>query len=199
MAIDPRGFIRVSIADTCAIWNVLSSDKLYQSANAAGCVFCCTGFVNYECLLKPRKKIYAHDVELQNRLRSARARAKFQLFSLEIEDLQEVEILERRKKLGKGELSSIAFAKRTGQAFLTDDQNAVKLALEVLPSGHVQTTPDLFGWLIFEQLLGDSDKQVVISQHESLKRPLKEKFEEGYSLALQYRLASRKLQADNPT
>lgn len=193
MAIDPRGFNRVSIADTCAVWNVLSSDTLYQSANAAGCVFCCTGFVNYECLLKPRKKMYAHDVELQNRLRAARARARFQLFSLEIEDLQEVEILERRKKLGKGELSSIAFAKRTGQAFLTDDKNALKLALEVLPSGHVQTTPDLFGWLIFERRLGDSDKQVVISQHESLKRPLKEQFEEGYSLALQYRLASRGL------
>ena len=102
-------------------------------------------------------------------------------------------MLERRKKLGKGELSSIAFAKRTGQAFLTDDKNALKLALEVLPRGQVQTTPDLFGWLIFEQRLGDSDKQVVISQHESLKRPLKEKFEESYSLALQYRLASREL------
>lgn len=187
------------MADTCAVWNVLSSDKLYQSASAAGCIFCCTGFVNYECLLKPRKHVYAHDVELQNRLRSARTKGKFQLFILEIEDLQEVEILERRKKLGKGELSSIAFAKRTGQAFLTDDKNALKLALEVLPSGYVQTTPDLFGWLIYEQLLGDSDKQVVISQHESLKRPLKEKFEEGYSLALQYRLASRAFQAENPT
>lgn len=179
------------MADTCSVWNVLSSDRLYQSATSAGCVFCCTGYVNYECLLKPRKKAYSHDVELQRRLRAARNGGKFQLFSLEIEDLQEIEILERRKKLGKGELSSIAFAKRTRQAFLTDDKNALKLALEVLPSGHVQTTPDLFCWLIFEQLLGDSDKQVVISQHESLKRPLKEQFEECYLLALQYRLASR--------
>jgi hypothetical protein len=110
---------------------------------------------------------------------------------LEIEDLQEIEILERRKKLGKGELSSIAFAKRTCQAFLSDDKNALKLALEVLPTGRVQTTPDLFCWLIFEQLLGDSDKRVVVTQHESLKRPLTEQFEECYLLALQYRLASR--------
>ena len=117
--------------------------------------------------------------------------AGWRLGAHSLEDLQEIEILERRKKLGKGELSSIAFAKRTRQAFLTDDKNALKLALEVLPSGHVQTTPDLFCWLIFEQLLGDSDKQVVISQHESLKRPLKEQFEECYLLALQYRLASR--------
>src|SRR6266852_5420208 len=191
MAVDPRSFNRVSMADTCAVWNVLSSDRLYQSASSAGCIFCCTGFVNYECLLKPRKKIYSHDVELQKRLRTARKGGRFQLFSLEVEDLQEVEILERRKKLGKGELSSIAFAKRTQQAFLTDDKNAFKLAIEVLPAGRVQTTPDLFCWLIFEQLLGDSDKQVVISQHESLKGPLREQFEESYSLALQYRLSSR--------
>jgi hypothetical protein len=187
------------MADTCAVWNVLSSDILYQTASSAGCVFCCTGFVNYECLLKPRKKVNPHDVELQKRLNAARTGGKFQLFNLEIEDLQEVEILERRKKLGKGELSSIAFAKRTGQAFLTDDKNAFKLALEVLPTGHVQTTPDMFCWLIYEQLLGDSDKQEVISQHESLNRPLKEKFEESYSMALQYRLASRASQTENPT
>jgi hypothetical protein len=128
---------------------------------------------------------------LQRRLRVARNGGKFQLFSLAIEDLQEIEILERRKKLGRGELSSIAFAKRTHQAFLTDDKNALKLALQVLPTGRVQTTPDLFCWLIFEQFLGDSDKQVVISQHESLKRPLKEQFEESYAVALQYRLACR--------
>jgi len=80
---------------------------------------------------------------------------------------------------------------RTQQAFLTDDKNALRLALEVLPVGHVQTTPDLFCWLIFEQLLGDSDKQVVISEHESLNGPLKDQFEASYSLALQYRLASK--------
>jgi len=191
MAIDPRSFNKVSLTDTCSVWNVLSSDRLYRSASAAGCVFCCTAFVNYECLLKPRKRLYSHDVELQKRLIAARQAGKFQLFSLEIEDLQEVEILERRKKLGKGELSSIAFAKRTRQAFLTDDKNALRLALEVLPVGHVQTTPDLFCWLIFEQLLGDSDKQVVISEHESLNGPLKDQFEASYSLALQYRLASK--------
>jgi hypothetical protein len=191
MAIDPRGFNRVSMADTCSVWNVLSSDLLYQTASSAGCTFCCTGFVNYECLLKPRKKPNAYDIELQKRLTTARKAGRFQLFSLEIEDLQEVEILERRKKLGKGELSSIAFAKRTQQAFLTDDKNAFKLAIQVLPTDRVQTTPDLFCWLMFEQLLGDSDKQVVISQHESLNRPLREQFEDSYSLALQYRLASR--------
>jgi hypothetical protein len=191
MASDPRSFNKVSMADTCSVWNVLSSNRLYHGAISAGCIFCCTGFVNYECLLKPRKKAHSPDLELQRRLTAARNGGKFQLFNLEIEDLQEVEILEKRKKLGKGELSSIAFAKRTHQAFLTDDKNALKLALEVLPTGRVQTTPDLFCWLVFEQFLGDSDKQVVISEHESLERPLREQLEESYSIALQYRLASR--------
>ena len=191
MVSDPRSFNKVSMADTCSVWNLLASNRLYQSAISAGCIFCCTGFVNYECLLKPRKRMHLPDVELRRRLTAARDGGRFQLFSLEIEDLQEIEILEKRKKLGKGELSSIAFAKRTHQAFLTDDKNALKLALEVLPNGRVQTTPDLFCWLLFEQFLGDSDKQVVISEHESLERPLKEQFEESYSMALQYRLTSR--------
>lgn len=36
-----------------------------------------------------------------------------------------VEALENRKKLGKGELSSSAFAMKIGQAVITDDQKPV--------------------------------------------------------------------------
>ncbi len=97
-----------------------------------------------------------------------------------------MEILERRKKLGKGELSSIAFAKGTGQAFLTDDQKARKLALEVLP-GQVQTTPHLFGWLLFEGTLNDSDSASVIAEHEQVNLPLGQYFKEIYETVQRYR------------
>ena len=190
MAVDPRTFFQTNMADTCSVWNVLSSSCLYQGAVSAGCTFSCTEFVIYECLQKPRQGVYQHDVELQRRLKEEQKKGRFQTFRLEIEDLQELDILQRRKKLGKGELSSIAFAKRTSQAFLTDDKGASRLAREIMVAQHVQSTPHLFSWMIYERILVDSDKQTVINEHESVKGQLREQFEEYYTLALQYR-ASR--------
>lgn len=115
-----------------------------------------------------------------------RINGSFKSYSLALEDLQEVEILEKRNRLSKSELSSIAYARRTCQGFLTDDQQARKLALEVIP-GLVQTTPHLFGWLTFEGTLNDSDKAVVITEHEQLELPLRQHFEEVYQIAKQYR------------
>jgi hypothetical protein len=188
MAIDPSDFQKLNVTDTCAVWNVLSSKLLLQAAMSAGCVFSCTAFTAYECLLKPRKLTTPEDEELQKRLRAEQNNGRFQVYHLEVEDLLEVEILEKRKNLGKGELSSIAFAKRTRQAFQTDDQSARKLAQQVLPTKFVQTTPHLLGWLYFVQLLGDGDKNDIIKEHESLRRPLRPHFEEMYYRALQYRL-----------
>jgi hypothetical protein len=186
MPIDPRTFHRVNMIDTCTLWNVLSSNKLYQGALSTGCVFSCTGFVIYQCLHKPRLKADQCDTELQRRLMNERVNGSFKSYPLALEDLQEVEILEKRNRLGKGELSSIAYAKRTGQAFLTDDQQARKLALEIIP-GRVQTTPHLFGWLVWEGILNDSDKTVVIAEHEQLQLPLCKHFEEVYLTVKQYR------------
>ena len=186
MPVDPRSFWHSNMADTCSVWNVLSSSCLYQSAVSAGCTFSCTDFVIYECLHKPRQGIYEHDLELQRRLRAEQEKGSFQTFHLEIEDLQELDILENRKKLGKGELSSIAFAKRTSQAFLTDDRGAFRLAREIMVAGHVQSTPHLFSWMIYERILHDSDKETIIKEHESVKGQLRQKFEESYAVALQY-------------
>jgi predicted nucleic acid-binding protein len=193
MPVDPRSFWQTNMADTCSVWNVLSSSCLYQGAVSAGCTFSCTEFVLYECLQKPRQLVHEHDVELQRRLREEQKKGRFQTFHLEIEDLQELDILERRKKLGKGELSSIAFAKRTSQAFLTDDRGAFRLAREIMVSGHVQSTPHLFSWMIYERILLDSDKQTIIKEHESMQGQLTQQFEESYAVALQYRLSLRRI------
>jgi len=166
MALNLSSFNNLNVVDTCAVWNVLSSALLFSAANSANCVFSCTRFVAYECLDKPRKNINTQDENLQNILRKEQIKKKFQVYDLEIEDLLEVEILEKRKNLGKGELSSIAFAKRTNQLFLTDDQRARKLAMEVMESDRVQTTPHLLGWLFYNKLLGDTDKDSIISEHQ---------------------------------
>jgi hypothetical protein len=177
--------------DASSVWNLLSSNTLYRRALSNGCVFSCTSFVMYECLHKPRSNCSERDTELQKRLNNERNAGLFKSYSLVLEDLQEVEILERRKRLGKGELSSIAFAKRTGQAFLTDDQKAQRLAHEVMP-GLVQTIPHLFGWLLFQGTLKDSEKTTVIAEHEEAGLPLRKCFDETYLVVQQYRSFSGK-------
>ena len=142
MAIDPSKFHPVNVADTCSVWNVLSSKMLFNAAREARCDFCITSFVRYECLVKPRKSTTVAEQELMDRLRAAQRRGAFQHHSCGIEDLQSISVLESRKCLGKGELSSIAFAMKIRQAVITDDMKAHKLAVE---AGHAltQTTPHL--------------------------------------------------------
>ena len=191
MATDPSNFLLRNVVDTCGVWNVLSSRRLFVGAGTAGCVLCCTGFVNYECLTKRRQSPSEGEKKLQQRLIAAQRDGQFKVSHLEIDDLLEVDVLEQRKRLGHGELSSIVFAKRTNQAFLTDDQNARSLAQETLPSGSVQTTPHLFGWLLFTTRLTDGDRDHVIDEHTSFNRPLAPYLAKMYTVALEYRLRSR--------
>jgi len=188
MEVDPSRFHPHNVADTCAIWNVLASQLLYTVARVAGCGFCMTSFVHYECLIKPRKSKDERDLELQRRLVARIQQKEIQSYSIDIGDLQEVIVLENRKRVSKGELSSIAFAKKTRQAFLTDDQGARKLAELSLDRGMVQTTPHLFGWLFYDGKLVDADRGTIIEQHNEVGRPLGMHFEEMYGIALSYRL-----------
>lgn len=188
MAIDPSKFRLINVADTCSVWNVLSSAILHSAARAARCEFCITSFVRYECLYKSRKGVpTAAETELMRRLTQEQGRGGFAAHSCDIGDLQAIKLLESRKRLGKGELSSIAFAMKIGQAVITDDMKARKLA-EDSGHAHIQTTPHLFSWLIFTGRLGDSDKGTVIAQHQAMGRPLAPHFETAYEMALQCRI-----------
>jgi hypothetical protein len=155
MAIDPTRFATSNVVDTCAVWNILRSSCLYDAALSASCHFVITTYVEYECLLKPRTRTRPSDTELMSRLRKAQANSHFTAFPCDLSDLET--LLEQRQRLGKGEISSIAFAMRFRQAVLTDDQKARRFATD---SGHeaVQTTPHLFSWLIYSRRLADSDK-----------------------------------------
>jgi hypothetical protein len=190
MPLDLSRFAKSSVADACAVWNILSSNMLNGSAREAGRTFCFTEFVEYECLTKARQKPTAEEEELIRRLKAERVAKRFQTFHLAIDDLLDLEVLENRKRLGKGELSTIVFAKRTAQAIVTDDQKARRLADVELGASAVQTTPHLLGWLVFTQRLGDGDVDRVIDEHEQMKRPLSKYFREAYELALQFRLNS---------
>ena len=190
MAIDPSIFHLTNVADTCSVWNILSSPRLSAAAKEARCDFCVTSYVQYECLIKPRKSILPSEQTLMDRLRVEQRRGAFQVHSCGIEDLQAIELLEERRKVGKGELSSIVFAMKIRHGFLTDDRKAWQLAKD---SGHpyVQTTPHLFSWLIFTGKLGDGDKDTVVAQHVDAGRHLARHLQTAYEMALQCRLNSR--------
>lgn len=190
MSIDPSKFQQVNVVDTCAVWNVLSSLRLYNASKEAQCEFCITDFVRYECLVKTRTALNAAGRTLISRLIAEQSRGAFKSHSCSIDDLQAVNVLEQRKRLGKGELSTIAFAMKIRQAVLTDDQKARRLAAD---AGHslIQTTPHLFSWLIFNGRLGDSDKSLVIDQHEAMEQNLTPHFERAYFIALECKLNSQ--------
>lgn len=188
MELDVSAFSRTSVADTCSVWNILSSRVLHSAAMTAGCVFSISAFVLYECLYKKRSSGSPADSELQSRLRMARAAGQFSEYPLSIADLQDVEVLRARKNLGKGELASLVLARKTRQAFLTDDQKARTLAKTVLNGQPVQTTPHLFGWLIFTAVLGDSSVQEIVAEHEKFSRPLRPHLEAMYREGLRCRL-----------
>ncbi|MYN10493.1 hypothetical protein [Pseudoduganella aquatica] len=184
MAINPAHFHAVNVADTCSVWNILSSETLHSAAKNAGCSFCITDVVRYELLIKPRSEAKASDIELRKRLVREQSLGGFPSHTCSIDDLRVVSSLEGRKKLGKGELSSIAFAMRIRQAVITDDVKAAKLARE---SGHdlTQTTPHLLAWLDFNGALSAPDKVAVLAQHADLNGSLAGPFQRALEMASQ--------------
>ncbi len=124
------------------------------------------------------------------RLRRVERRREIEHFSCDIDALELISLLESRRRLGKGELSSIALAMKMHQAVITDDMKARKLAEEA-GLALTQTTAHLFSWLIFTKRLGDADKTTVVAQHQDMGQHLAPHLEKAYELALQCLLSVR--------
>ncbi len=188
MDFNPKDFKKSSLIDSCSVWNLLSSKRLFEISQQATATYCASGFVRYECLKKARKSVSESETELIKRLNKAIEEEQFTFFSTHIEDLHDLEILEKRKHLGLGELSSLVLARRFNIAFTTDDKGARKFGEEILPKGMVQTIPQLFGWLVYNQLILDHEKDEIIAEHVEMGRPLKDYFQKMFELILQYKL-----------
>jgi len=185
---DPETFITANVVDTCAVWNLLSSERFYVKARSAGLSACITEFVRYECLDKPRTRCSPDDDDLKRRARTAIEQNELGVYGLDIEDLQEVEVLRRRKSLGLGELSSIVFAKKVNIALMSDDRAATKLATVILGGlARSSTTPRLLGWLLFNNLLSDEDVEIVIEEHNGVGRPLEPHYRRMVEIIAQYK------------
>lgn len=190
MRVDITKFYPLNVIDTCSIWNILSSTRFYNASKEAGCYFSCTAFILYECLYKPRSRNSEKESILKEKFNVEKEKENIGIYHISIEDLQDIEVLKNRKNLSKGELSGIVFAKKTNQAFITDDQGARKLAEQVMENSKVQTTPQLLGWLFFNNKLLDSDKVEILKDHIYFERPLSKYFEEVYLKTLELRLAN---------
>jgi len=187
--VDVSKFEKLNVADTCSVWNVLASRLLYEAAKCARVMLCMSEFVRYECLHKPGRN-RPERLELQGRLRREIERGTITSYSLGIEDLQDVEILQSRRSLSKGELASIALAKKTGQAFMSDDKAAFKLAIRALPTYRVQSTPHLAAWLCFTGLLAGTDKAQIAAQLAEVNRNLEPHLGQAFLEALRCKLMS---------
>jgi len=178
-----------NVADTCSIWNLLSSLIVWTAARQQKISVCCTQFVHYECLYKPGRS-RPERIELQKRLRREIEGGRLRFFNIELEDLQDIEALSKRKKVSSGELSSMVFAKRTSQAFMSDDAKALKLAATIIANDHIQSTTHLIGWLFFEGKLQDSDKDRIIAELKQFDRNLQPHLDRAYEEAMRCRLMS---------
>jgi len=188
MALDPTTFSSMTVIDTCSVWNILSSCKLYRAAIGAKVFFCVTSMVLYECLYKPRSSMTTQKAELKKRLEKALQKKEFPVQECELEDL--VLLAQQAPRgLGSGEMSCIAAAYRIRHiAFMTDEKKARKFAADNLGIT-VETTPKLYAWLHFYRHLADGDHGEVIREHESFEsRPLTEFFNEAYEEAQRCRL-----------
>jgi predicted nucleic acid-binding protein len=190
MTINITIFSKINVIDTCAIWNLISCNLFYSRAIESQCFFSLTRFVEYECLLKKRHAPTASELQMQGRLRQELAKGKFRVHTLSVADIQDIQILDLRKKLGMGELSSIAFAKKINQCFLTDDQPARRFASPILGNDKVQTVPQLLGFLIYKRIITDGEVDEIIKDHSACGRTLEQYFREVKKEALRIMLQS---------
>jgi hypothetical protein len=188
MEINPRKFHPMLVTDTCSIWNLMSSRRLFQSSRCANLFLCITPMVLYECLHKQRKVVTPAKKELIDRLLAARREGAFPLHSCELDDLAAI-TREAPTGLGSGELSCIAVAYRTVTFGVMTDEKKARSYTEKHLKLIVETTPRLYGWLHYHRFLTDSDHHEVIAEHERHEeRPLTKFLQLTYEAALQHQL-----------
>lgn len=188
MFFDPRKFHQMLVTDTCSVWNLMSTRRLFQAACSAKVYFCITPMVLFECLFKPRKSTTPEKTELINRLRQARKTGAFPVQACDIDDLAEI-TRGAPKGLGSGELSCIAVAYRIMTFGVMTDEKLARRYVEKQLTLKVETTPRLYGWLHFQGYLSDADHGEVIAEHEKYEnRPLSKFLQSAYESALHQRL-----------
>ncbi|WNG50898.1 hypothetical protein F0U60_47300 [Archangium minus] len=185
----PEDFVDINVIDTCALWNLLSSETLFRRSRACKHTYITTQTVLYECFIKPRSTpATPAQSALQDRLNSHLETGAIGKIPISIDDLHEVSKLSN--KLGQGELSCAAAARKISKAVMTDNKRDF-LAIASLVDGRLQTTPRLLGWLVLRDFLGDAEVGVIIAEHEAFDGPLGKWYQKAYLEACEKRLKDK--------
>lgn len=191
MMFDVRSIYRLLIVDTCSVWNILSSRRLFSATKSANLTMCITPAVFYECFFKRRGEDSDVVIDLRCRLEQAIKEGCFPVQECSLADLVYVSQL-APVKLSSGELSCIAVAYGIPTLVAMTDDKRARVFTENKLNLNVETTPRLYGRLHYHRFLTDSDHNEIIQEHEMYeKRPLTEFFKNTYGIALQERLKNR--------
>lgn len=165
-----RDFPTIVAADSCSIWNILSSKTLTLAVKGAGPHFVLAEYVKYECLGKKRSSIRSHDISVQKILRNELAEKRyFSVMSLDVEDLQLLARSGVHKVIDRGEIAAIALAQKISGGFLTDDYDARMTGEATLGISRARSTPHLVGWLIYSGHLTDGDIPQIIADNDAAR------------------------------
>ena len=188
----PESFRLVNVTDTCAIWNLVGSMTLFNTARRVKVSFVITNTVFYECFIKSKGQApSAEHQNLRDRLRMHIRQDNVSRIDLTIDDLQDLITLARQhgfdKRLGHGEISCAALARRLRTAVLTDNKRDF-VAVKELADGNLQTTPRLLGWLYLDSHLTDPDVASVLAEHRESGGRMSCVYEQAYREACEKRL-----------
>ena len=189
----PAKFISVKVTDTCAIWHLVGSRTLFRAARQVTVSFAITSTVYYECFIKSRgRKPTAKREEMRKRLRTYIEQDQVNRMTLGIDDLQDIITLARQrgcdKRLGQGELSCAALARKMGKAVLTDNKRDFS-AIDRLADDRRQTTPRLLAWLYVKGHVTDADVEDVRREHQKSGGQVCKIYKQAYYEACEKRLA----------
>jgi predicted nucleic acid-binding protein len=106
---------------------------------------------------------------------------------VDIADLLDADVYALRNRLGLGEISTLAFSRKTRQAMLTDDQKARKRIREVMPNHPVQTTPHLLSWLSYLGRITPVEKETILNDHRRNGGQIVYHLERGFEIGVEAR------------
>ena len=189
----PESFRPINVTDTCAIWNLIGSSTLFRVARQRNMSFVITNTVYYECFTKSKgRPASERHRRLRGRLAKHIQRNDVNQMDLTIDDLQDAINTARQydadRRLGYGEISCAALARRLRQAVLTDNKRDFRVIAKLV-DGLLQTTARLLGWLYLHGHLTDGDVGDVIRQHGDSGGHMSRVYECAHREACQMRLA----------
>lgn len=113
----------IVVIDTCALIHIMYTNSFY--------IFSCLG---YNCLTTKfiQLEINKGKEETRKYFYSLLNQNKLSLISLQIEDLVEIAKYPESRRISNGELSCFILTKRYGYKTMTDDEPAIKFAVNIL-------------------------------------------------------------------